>query len=322
MLDFILGLFLAAMLVRGWVRGFVREVLDLVGLIAGLWIAFRLSGPFGQFLTDRFSVSPEVAGIGAGVALFLLFGVSMSIAAHYLSKVMNLPGLNLINRVGGAAVAVGWGIALVLVLINVARVFPLPDDWRDGMEDSVVVGAIAGEDALPQQAFERLAPDNVMSSLSSIQSLFGSARAVPEGDEILTIPPAQPDEIRQVRDEATEVLALINEFRTGEGLRALDSSAGITGVAEQRAVLMYTSGRVSRDNPPGRNVGDDLASAGIRLAVSGENIALASSARAAFDAMVESVTGLAHLTGLAYDRVGVAVVDGPTGRLVVIDFGG
>ena len=29
MLDFIFGLFLAGMLLRGWVRGFVREILDL-----------------------------------------------------------------------------------------------------------------------------------------------------------------------------------------------------------------------------------------------------------------------------------------------------
>ena len=30
MLDFILGLFLAALAVRGWMRGFMREILDLV----------------------------------------------------------------------------------------------------------------------------------------------------------------------------------------------------------------------------------------------------------------------------------------------------
>ena len=32
----ILGLFLAGLLVRGWLRGFVRESLDLVGLVLGV----------------------------------------------------------------------------------------------------------------------------------------------------------------------------------------------------------------------------------------------------------------------------------------------
>ena len=66
MLDFILGLFLAALLVRGWTRGFVREILDLIGLVVGLWIAFKLNAPFGDFLTQNFGVTSEVARIGAG----------------------------------------------------------------------------------------------------------------------------------------------------------------------------------------------------------------------------------------------------------------
>lgn len=319
MIDFILGLFLAGLLVRGWMRGFVRESLDLVGLVIGLWVAFRLSRPLGEFLTDRFGVSPEVATIGAGVVLFLLFGVAMSIAAHYLSKVMSLPGLNLINRVGGAAVAAAWGIAIVLVVVNLARVFP---GNGDRFENSSVAQAIAGPDALPQRVFMTLAADAVLGPLASIQGLFGANRAVPEGDDVLDIPPAAPDEVRQVREEASAVLGQVNEYRTGQGLAALGGSSSLAQIAETRAVEMYTSGRISRDHPPGGNVADDLAAAGIRLARVGENLALASSARAAFDAMLDSPTALAHFDIASYDRAGISVVDGPTGRLVVIVLGG
>lgn len=322
MLDFILGLFLAGILVRGWVRGFVREAFDLIGLIAGIWIAFKLSGPLGEFLIDRFNVAPEVAVVGAGIVLFLLFGVTMSVAAHYLTKVMSLPGLNMINRFGGAVVAIGWGIAILLVVINVVRVLPVPESWHDAIEDSTVAQAIAGPDALPQRVFESFASDGILSSLTALQSLFGTARVVPEGDEVLSIPPTPNDETRQVRDEAEELVTLINEFRAGEGLGALDVNPTFTEVAEDRASMMYRTGRLSRDNPPGSGVAEALFDAGIRVAVTGENIALASSYRAAFDAMLDSPTGLAILTTRSFDRMGVAVVDGPTGRLVVIDVGG
>jgi uncharacterized protein YkwD len=306
--------------VRGWLRGFVRETLDLVALFIGLWIAFRLSGPLGEFLTDRFSVSPEVATIGAGVVLFLLFGVAMSIAAHYLSRVMSLPGLNLINRLGGAAVAALWGIAIILVVINLARV--VPGGWDARFEDSSVAQAIAGPDAAPQQVFETMAPDGVLGSLAAIQGLFGVNRIVPEGNEALAIPPAAPDEVRQVRDETAVVLEQVNEHRTGLGLSALGRSAGLDGIAESRAMGMYTSGRLSRDHPPGGSVAGDVAAAGIRLAVVGENLALASSVRAAVDAMLGSPTALSQFAIPAYDRTGVSVVDGPTGRLVLIVMGG
>ncbi|MGH8916090.1 MAG: CAP domain-containing protein, partial [Acidimicrobiia bacterium] len=243
---------------------------------------------------------------------------AMSITAHYLSKVMSLPGLNLINRVGGALVAVAWGIAIVLVVVNLARILP---GGEDRFEGSTVADAIAGPDALPQRAFSALVADEILQPLASIQRLFGANRAVPEGDEALEIPPAAPDEVRQVRDEAAGVLDQINEYRAGRGLAALDGSESLAGVAETRAVEMYTTGRISRDHPPGGHVGDDVAAAGIRLARVGENLALASSSRAAFDAMLDSPTALTHLDTPTYDRAGVAVVDGPTGHLVVIVFG-
>ncbi len=320
MIDFVLGLFLAGLLVRGWVRGFVRETLDLVALVVGLWVALRLSGPLGEFLTERFSIAPEVATIGAGIVLFILFGVAMSIAAHFLSRVMSLPGLNLINRLGGAAVASLWGIAIILVVVNLARA--LPGGWDARFDESTVAQAIAGPDAVPQQVFEQLAPGGVLASLAAIQDVFGSSRVVPEGNEVLAIPPAAPDEVRQVREETSAVLDQVNEHRTNLGLSALGRSAGLDGVAESRALGMYTSGRLSRDYPPGGSVATDVTAAGIRLAVVGENLALASSAPAAVDAMLASPTALSQFAISAYDRTGISVVEGPTGRLVVIVLGG
>lgn len=322
MLDFIFGLFLAALLIRGWVRGLVREALDLVGLIVGIFIAFRLSGPIGGFLADTFGLSPEVGSIAGGVLLFVLFGVSLSIGAHYLTKVMTLPGLNMVNRVGGSVVATLWAIALLLVMINLARVIPLPEGLEDSLEESRVVELIAGPEAVPQRLFVKIGSDHVLASLASIRSIFDSARAVPEGNEVLTIPAARRDEIRQARGQVDDVLEMINEFRAGEGLRALAPSEGFTEVAEDRASAMYRAGRLAREDADGDRAGDVLMAAGIRFAVSGEDIALASSTRAAFDGILDSQSGRAQMSVSAYDRAGVAVVDGPTGRLVVIVFGG
>jgi uncharacterized protein YkwD len=144
---------------------------------------------------------------------------------------------------------------------------------------------------------------------------------VPEGNEIISIPAARADEIRQVRDEGSDVMIRINEYRAGQGLGALTSSAVFNDVAEARAAAMYTTGRISRDTPAGGTVLDDLAAAGVRPALAGENLALASSARAAFDGMLESPTAIGQLNIPGYDRAGVAVVDGPTGRLVVVVLG-
>jgi membrane protein required for colicin V production len=317
-IDFVLGIALAAMLVRGWLRGFVRESLDLVGLVLGLWAAFRLSVPLGEYLSDSFGVAPEVARIGGGILLFVLFGAVLSVAAHYLSKVMRLPGLSMVNRVGGAAVAAGWGVLIVLVLVSLFRVLPIPDDWRNHLDESNVVNVIAGEGALPRSVFESVSGDNVMSSMGALRSLFGSPRAVPEGDEVLDFPAAGSDEVRQVRAEAERLVERLNEDRVGVGVGAVRTVGTLTRLAEEHALTLYTRGRLARILDCVRALEDRA----YQVVACDNGVALAGTAAASYQGIRDSERGRMMIESPAFDRVGAAVVSGPTGRLVVLVLAG
>ncbi len=314
MVDFILGLILAALAVRGWVRGLIREVLNLVGLVAGLFIAFRLSKPFGDFLAQSFGVTPEIARIGAGIALFVLFGVAMGIAAHYLSKALKLPGLKIANRLGGAFLALAWGVFLVLVFINLMRVLPLPRGVEDAMESSAVADAIAGEGAIPQGFFERVVGDRALTALATIQDLFGDDRAVPDLGEVLEIPRALLGDLTFVDDEADVVIEEINQHRTGLGLGALQPSETMSTLVESLASEAYTQGQLA--------VPEDCRSAlsevGMLVADCDSSVALAATSLAALDGILERSEGAAVLENPAFDRVGVAVIDGPTGTILLV----
>lgn len=322
MFDFVLGIGLAALALRGWVRGFVREVIDLVSLVLGIVVAFWLSAPLGNFLSDQFGVSSEVARIGSGILLFVLFGVAMGLAAHFLSRLMSLPGLNLMNRIGGVAVAVGWGIALMLVIVNVARALPLSDDLDRQLDESVVIEAVVGEESIPQAVFARIAGDGVLGPLRQLQGLFGSTRIVPASNEVVAVPPAPADELRLAREDLVLVLERLNESRTGRELGALFASSALTAVSENRGINMYLEGRISRDTPPGGSVTDDIAAAGVLLEVDGEVLGLAATSRAVTDAILDSEEASALIHSAQYDRVGLALVDGPTGVLLVLILGG
>lgn len=314
MVDFILGLALAAMLIRGWLRGFVREALDLVGLVVGIWIAFRLSAPVGDFLVETFAIAPEVGRIGAGILLFILFGLLLSIAAHYLSKVMNLPGLSMVNRVGGAAVAVGWGVTIVLIAMSLIAVLPLPDSWSEALEESTVVSAIAGDDALPRSLFESIAGDDVMGTIASLRDLFGSPRAVPTGTETLDFPAATPDEVTQRREEAEAISDEVNEARISAGLRALTPVGPMTSLAEDHAQAAYTSGSLARIEDCAR----DLSGRSYQVVRCDNGVALAATAAGGLDGILDTDEGKAMVENPDLDRIGVAVADGPTGRLLVV----
>lgn len=322
MIDFLLGLYLAGLAVRGWLRGFVKELLDLVGLIVGLVVAFRVSAPLGDFLSDRFDVTPEWARIGAGIALFLIVSAGLATAAHYVSKVMRLPGLNLANRLAGSGFALAWGIALILVVASVLRALPMPPAVDESLDDSAVVTVLAAPDSPTQQAFQRVAGDDVLDTLLALAPLIGERNVVLEGDESIEIPPASPDDLATEPAAADEVFLLLNEARAASGEAPLAWSDALASVAMGHAMDMYTNGFVSHVSPTTGTIGDRIRAARVPLASVGENLALAATPRAVHAGFMDSEGHRANILRSSFDRVGVASVDGPLGLMVVQVFGG
>ncbi len=317
MLDFVLGAGLAALAVRGWIRGFVRELLDLVGLVVGAIIAFRLSAPLGGFLSDRFGASPEWGRIGAGITLFILFGLSLAVLAHYLSKVANLPGLNLANRLLGVGVAVAWGILLLLVAVTILDAVHPPGSVKRTVDDSVVVQAVAGPDSLPRRLLTPLVSDRATAMLAEIERLSGGKRIVPaQGEEIKT-EEVEAQRIRTDTDSVSFVADRLNADRLQAEVDPLTWSDGLAEMARERAEVMYTSGFVARR--ANAVVAAEASRRGMFLQVGAEMVALASSDRAAEAGIAEAPDSAVN--DRRFDRVGIAVLDGPLGVLVVEVFG-
>lgn len=316
MLDFLLGIYLAGLAVRGWVRGFIRELMDLAGLVIGALVAFRLSAPFGGFLTDRFGVSPEWGRIGAGIALFLLFGTTLTVVAHYLSKAARLPGLTLVNRLLGAGVAAAWGMLLVLVFVTVADALPLGESASRAMAESTVVEFVAGPDSLPRRMVAPLTGDAV-AAVGIIRRLVGAERVVPSEGERIDLTEVDPDRVRAIPASGASILELINGDRLAAGVDPVAWSDGLSRLAHDRAVAMYREGHVERRVPG--EVLADTRGVGLLLTSAAEMVALASTERAAHAGILEASDSA--VTDDGFDRVGVAVVRGPIGVLVVEVYG-
>jgi uncharacterized membrane protein required for colicin V production len=317
MLDFVLGAGLAALAVRGWIRGFVRELLDLVGLVVGAIIAFRLSAPLGGFLSDRFGVSPEWGRIGAGITLFILFGLSLAVLAHYLSRVANLPGLNLTNRLLGVGVAMAWGVLLLLVAVTIVDAIHPPAAVKRTVDDSVVVQAVAGPDSLPRRLLTPVISDRATAMLAEIERLSGGRRVVPAQGETIDTQKVDSGRIRADTDSVSFVADRLNADRLEAGVDPLTWSDGLAEIARERAEKMYTSGFVARRT--NAVVVADAADRSMYLQAAGEMAALASSDRAAEAGIAEAPDSA--VSDHRFDRVGVAVLDGPLGVLVVEVFG-
>ncbi len=322
MIDFVLGVYFAGLAVRGWLRGLVREAMDLLGLLIGLVVAFRLAGPLGDLLADRFGVPPEMAGLVAGTTVFVIVGAGAAVLAHYLHRVVSLPGLRLSNRVFGAGLAVAWGAVLAMVLLTLSAALPLPSSVEDRLDESRVAQALTDPDGTPQRAFQAAAGDSVFESLLSLDRLFGDRRIVLEEGATLEIEAAAAHELSPDAAAAEETFSLLNRSRLEARLDPLAWSDALAEVGARHAQEMYLEGYFSHQSPRTGDVAARTLMSGVSFRLVGENLALASTARAVHAGLMDSEAHRANILGTEYRRVGIGVVRGPLGLMVVQVFAG
>lgn len=322
MIDFLAGLFFASLAVRGWLRGFVREGMDLVGLILGIALAFRLASPVEALFADTLGTSPEVSQLLGGFAVFLGVGIAASIVAHYLQRLVGLPGLNLPNRLGGSALALAWGVFIATLVFSLLMVVPAPRSVEAAVEGSTVAHSLTRPGSPSRSLFQAVAGDRIIEALLNLRELVGGRRVVVEEGERITFAPADPAQLRVDAEAARRVFELLNRARVEAGLEPLAWSDALARVAEAHAMEMYTMGYFAHRSPVTGGPADRVEAAGIPYLVVGENLALATSPEAAHEGLMESPGHRENILRPQFRRVGIAAVEGPLGLMVVQVFTG
>ncbi len=317
MIDFLLGLAFAALIIRGWMRGFVRESMDLVGMVVGIAIGFRLSGPAGAFLADRFGFSPELASVMAGVAIFLIVGVGASLAARWLSRIANLPGLRLGNKALGSVVALAWGVFLAILVLSVAVALPLPSSIDQQVESSTIARQLTDPVGLPQTAFHALAGDAVLEAVVNLEQLLDAEKIILQENESYQLVPVEAAELRARPEAAEDIFERVNLARIEADLDPLQWSEGLAQVGEAYALEMYTRGFFGHDSPETGDVRDRMGSSGIPFVLVGENLALAPTTETVHEGLMSSEGHRANILGIDFTKVGIGVISGPLGLMVV-----
>lgn len=316
-IDIVAILLLGLLLVRGWWRGFVREAMDLVGLILGTVLAFRLAPFMGGVVNTFFDVSEPVARLIGGSIVLVAVGVALAIVTRSIDARFQLPGLNLINRVGGAGLASAWGIFLATLVLTVGVVLPMPPSISDQLDSSAVTRTLTDPDGLAQEVFNELAGNRLVAGVLRLRELVGSRRVVIGPGESLVTPAADPGDLEDYPDTAQLVFELLNEARVAEGRTPLIWSDALAGVAASHAREMYLEGYFAHESPTTGDVGDRLSSAGIGFSVAGENLALAATAHEVHDGLMDSPGHRANMLSDEFEFGGVAVVSGPLGLMTV-----
>jgi membrane protein required for colicin V production len=138
--DPIIAVVFLGFAIRGLMRGFLRELLSLVGLFLGLWLALLKFIPLGEWLQSRFPLTEPLPFHLAFLAIFL----SVSGVAGIVGYVLHRAAKGLLMGWVDAIVGLGFGsikgVVILTVLLFLLAHLPLAESIRAQLQTSTVVG--------------------------------------------------------------------------------------------------------------------------------------------------------------------------------------
>ena len=322
MIDFVLGAGLAALMIRGWLRGLVREAIGLAVILVGVFLAFRLAGPVGAIVSAMSGAGDDASRIAGGIIVFIVVSVGGAVVSWVLHKgVRARPGLTTANRLGGAGFSGLAGVLAATVVASVLTLLPLPSGPANALAGSSLVSTLTDPGGLPQKLVGLISFDRVMTAAIELQSVSGEHRLVAPERGSIDIAPATAEELAVGSKAAARFADLINRARIDSGADPVARSEVLDAVALEHAMALYRAGRLSHSTGQGR-IAVRLEAADIPVVSSGEVVALAPSPRSAQEAVIKDSAANADVTRPAFRRMGAAAVRGPLGIMFVVVFTG
>jgi uncharacterized membrane protein required for colicin V production len=130
--------------VRGYLRGFVSELTGMIALAVAVVAAFLYPGMWDDALASWTHLGPGSAHVLAMAVFAALAYTVVLVIGAVLSRVANLPLLNIINAILGAGVGLVKAGVLLWLLVFIALYFPLSPDLRADLGRSYIVGLLQG----------------------------------------------------------------------------------------------------------------------------------------------------------------------------------
>ena len=107
-------------------RGFVREFLSLTAWLLAFWVALQCLEPVSALLSDAIS-SAQVRKALAFIGVFVMTLFGCGLINQLVGRLVGKTGLSGMDRLLGGLFGLFRGLAVVIVVVQVARLTPLPD---------------------------------------------------------------------------------------------------------------------------------------------------------------------------------------------------
>jgi membrane protein required for colicin V production len=136
LLDILIWAVLLIFMVKGLMKGLIREVCSLSGLVMGSWAAFKYY-PFLSAVIWRYIHLPNyVSSVISFIVIFLAIGLLFFFLGRLLTEIFKIILLGGINRVGGLIFGFLQGSLVLCLLLFLGTTTPMPLKLKSELEKS------------------------------------------------------------------------------------------------------------------------------------------------------------------------------------------
>jgi membrane protein required for colicin V production len=127
LVDILIWLTLAGFIVKGFMKGLVREVCSLLGLLVGGWAALKYYAFVAEASRHLIHLPAMVATALSFLFIFLVVGLLFYFLGHLLTAMFKIMLLGSVNRVGGVVLGLLEGAFILCLVLYLGTTKPVPD---------------------------------------------------------------------------------------------------------------------------------------------------------------------------------------------------
>lgn len=141
-IDAVIVIIIIFYFVSGLRRGLIRQVLDIVGIIAAFIGAFYFAGHLATYFDQRFNVPHQAALLIAAIIIFVGILLLFNLLGISFQKVSQVTLFDPLDRFGGGLFGAFKGVLLVSLFLVILLNIPLPGKFRNELRRDPLVTAI------------------------------------------------------------------------------------------------------------------------------------------------------------------------------------
>lgn len=138
-LDIILGVFLLFLIFKGLRKGFIKSVINLIGLLVIIIFITKFGYVVKHLLITKYGLSEIIAMIGSYILIALGIFIIIRIIIKILHSIVDIMNLEWLNKLLGMLFGLFNGFLIIAILLALINMVPYSKQISDYVSHSKIV---------------------------------------------------------------------------------------------------------------------------------------------------------------------------------------